>query len=75
MGYNREMPEQQKQKIASANQGKVRSQATKDAISKAMTGKTHTDETKAKIVKGIKAVWDRVPKEKKENTNTNPLGF
>lgn len=72
MGYNREMPDGQKAKIAASNQGKVRSQATKDAISKAMQGKTHTDETKAKIAKGIKAVWDRIPKPK-ENTNT--LGF
>lgn len=73
MGYNREMPEQQKAKIAASNKGKVRSQETKDAISKAMTGKQHSDETKAKISQGIKAVWDRVPKEKKENTN--PIGF
>lgn len=70
MGYNREMPEQQKQKIAASNKGKVRSQETKDAISKSMQGKTHTDETKAKIAKGIKAVWDKIPKQDKENTNT-----
>lgn len=73
MGYNREMPDGQKAKIAASNKGQVRSQATKDAISKAMTGKQHSDETKAKISQGIKAVWDRVQKKTKENTN--PLDF
>lgn len=76
MPYTREVSNETRRKIASANKGKARSEETKQKISAAKKGVKPTEETKQKISAAISRLWAKVPpKADTDKDNSKPIGF